>query len=417
MFALVDCNNFYASCERVFDPGLKNRPIVVLSNNDGCIIARSNEAKKIGIPMGAPVFQAKNLIDKYNVKLCSANFSLYGDISSRVMRILAEAFPDIEIYSIDEAFLALDKLKVVSLTEYCSNVRELILRSTGIPVSIGIAPTKTLAKICSHIAKKSSKVSNWNEIEDKDKTLKETSVEEIWGVGYRTSKKLNAFGVYTALDLRDKGDMWVRKQFNVTMLRTVSELKEISCLPLETVFEPRKGIMSSRSFGRPVTKLSELEEAVSTYTSRACEKLIEQGSAAAYIYVSIKTNMHRTDIPQYFQYKIVSLPNTTWYVPDFINAALRGLREIYKPGYRYKKATVMLLGIVPKDQVPLSLFGNQDFKKIDKINNIITTINREHGSEFIKYAATGIRQQWRMKHEMCSPRYTTRWEEILKIKI
>ncbi len=417
MFALVDCNNFYASCERVFNPKLKGKPIVVLSNNDGCVIARSQEAKDIGVPMAAPAFKYKDLFSRYNVNIFSANFTLYGDMSHRVMKILSEYVPEMEIYSIDEAFLSLD-LKYHNLTAYCTEIRERILKSTGIPVSIGIGPTKTLAKICSHLAKKASGVFNWNEVADKDKLLSATPVGEIWGIGWKTAPKLNSHGIYSALQLKNCNSMWLRKMFSITILRTQTELKETPCLLLENVHAPRKNIMSSKSFGKRVTSLEELREAVATYTSRGCEKLIEQKSAASHIYVSIKTNKHNPNLPYYFNYRIMSLNSHSWYVPDFINAAFRGLDEIYKEGYFYKKATIMLLGIVPQAQIQFNLFqDNEHIDKTYKINKAVSRINYEFGGEFIKYAATGMNQNWRMKKEKCSKRFTTKWEELLTIKI
>lgn len=420
MYALIDCNNFYASCERVFNPKLRGRPVVVLSNNDGCVIARSQEAKDIGIPMGAPAFKSKHLFQRFNVAVFSANFVLYGDISARIMTILQQFVPDIEIYSIDEAFLKLNFIQNKNLRAYGLEIRDYIGRSTGIPISVGIAPTKTLAKICSHKAKKIKEydgIFDWNEIKDKDNLLKSIPVGDIWGVGFKTSYKLQEYGIYNALQLRNTNEVWLRKKFSVTMLRTCTELKGIPCFTLEG-YSPKRAIMSSRSFGRPVENIQELQEAVATYTSRACEKLREQQSAASHIYVSIKTNMHKKDQIQYCAHRIKSLSSPSFYNPDFINKAFEGLSEIYKSGLRYKKATVMLLGILPQNQIQLGLFErDENLNSKTKIMNVFDNINNRYGREIIKYGAVGIKQNWRMKHEMCSPRYTTEWRDLLKIRI
>jgi len=419
MYALVDCNNFYASCERVFQPKLRGRPIVVLSFNDGCVIARSQEAKDIGIPMGAPAFKHKHLFERFNVAVFSANFVLYGDISSRVMKILRSSVPDIEIYSIDEAFLKFKLNESRDLRKTCLEIHDEVERSTGIPISVGIAPTKTLAKIGSHVAKKDKSykgVFDWNLLQNKDELLRKTPVGDIWGVGFRTTYKMNAVGIYNALQLRDANEAFIRKQFSVSILRTQTELREIACLTLESV-QPRKGIMSSRSFGRPVFSKEELRQAVATYISRGCEKLREQKSAASYIYVSIKTSMHKSKYPQYFAYKIKSLPYASFYTPDFISRGFEILDEIYKPGYRYKKATIMLLGITPQNQMQLS-FGEKDndFHKKVNLTKTFDGINNRYGLEVIKYGATGTEQPWRVKNQLCSPRYTTSWEDLLVVR-
>ena len=424
MFALADCNNFYASCERVFQPKLIGKPIVVLSNNDGCIIARSQEAKDIGIPMGAPVFKASELIEKHDVKVFSANFTLYGDMSHRVMRILNEYIARMEIYSIDEAFLAFDgKVIERDFTEYGLKIRGDVLKSTGIPVSIGIAPTKVLSKICNHHAKKNKStkgVFSWTSLDSERKKaefLHHLPVGEVWGIGYRTTYKMNELGIYNALQLRDANQMWLRKNFSVSEQRISTELRETSCLPLENTGEPRKNIMSSRSFGRPVETIEELEEAVSVYITRGAEKLREQKSLATYVYVSIKTNKHRPELPQYFNYVILPTEYPTAYNPDLIKTALKALRQIYKLGFKYKKATIMLLGLMPDESSPLNLFVNdEEFKLKKNLMGRFDSLNSKYGREVIKYASTGVKQGWRDKRESCSPQYTTNWNELLKIK-
>lgn len=416
MIALADCNNFYASCERAFNPKLRGKPIVVLSNNDGCVIARSNEAKRF-IPMGAPAFKYKEEFDRHEIYVFSANFTLYGDISGRVMRILQSFVPNIEIYSIDEAFLNLKDFKF-NLTDYCKSIRSQVLKSTGVPMSIGIAPTKTLAKICNHYAKDNKETGGvflWSDLPDKDEFLKKLPVERIWNVGYRGSAKLNVNGIYNAYQLKNANQTWIRNQFSVTGLRTVTELNEIPCFKMVNNDDPRKGITSSRSFGRSVNKLEDLEEAVASYITRAWEKLMEQESACSHVYVSIVTNRHK-DTPQYYNSIVLPLTVSTWYLPDLIAAALKALRLIYRKGYQYKKATTMLLGIRQRDAVNLSLIKpDYDFNKYNNLMKAIEKINKAQGSEFIRYASTGIKQPWRMKSELKSQRFTTSWNELLTV--
>jgi len=293
-----------------------------------------------------------------------------------------------------------------------------ILRSTGIPVSVGIAPTKVLAKICNHVAKKKTKsgVFYWNSVQDKDSFLKDLPVSEIWGVGRKTSYKLNELGIYNALQFKNCNEMWLRKNFSVTELRIATELKEIPCLTLENK-APRKNILSSRTFGQPVYNIESLEEAVSTYITRGSEKLRDQGSLASFVYVSIKTNMHRTDLPQYFNYTIMATPCPTAYNPDLIKTGLTALHSIFKPGFRYKKATIMLLGLVPDSQAPLHLFESDDtYNKKMSLMKQFDKLNATYGREVVKYASSGIKQVWRNKKEMCSPQYTTNWEHLLRAK-
>lgn len=420
MFALVDCNNFYASCERVFRPELNGLPIVVLSYNDGCIIARSQEAKDYKIPMGIPIHKARDLVDRYNIQVFSANFTLYGDMSRRVMKIIRSYIPQMEIYSIDEAFLSMDSKNISqNYAQYGLKMREDILKSTGIPVSIGIAPTKSLTKICNHYAKKHKEtggVFDWNDIKDKNEFLEKLPIEEVWGIGRKTSYKMQENSIYNGLQLKNANPVWLRKNFSVSELKIATELNEIPCLELEYQSKARKNIMSSRSFGRGVEKIEELEEAVATYISRGAEKLREQKSLASYIYVSIKTNLFRPDIPQYFNYIITPLNIPSNYNPDLIKTGLEGLQKIYKPGFKYKKATIMLLGLIPDEQGPLGLFFNDsEYKKKKNLMDKFDKLNNKFGREVIKYAASGIDQSWRAKHAHCSPQYTTDWNQLLKV--
>ena len=420
IFALIDCNNFYASCERIFNPALEKKPVVVLSNNDGCIISRSNEAKAIGIPMGAPLFEMQNLIKKHDVKVLSSNYALYGDMSQRVMTTLMEFSPDIEIYSIDEAFLSLNGFEHKDLTGYARSIRETIKRRTGIPVSIGIGSTKTLAKVANKTAKKNPVLKNVFDLvhyPSVDEILEKMPVENVWGIGRSLSKMLNKNGVMNALQLKNLPDTWIKKNMTVVGHRLVWELRGISCLPLDMVVPPKKGIMCSRSFGKPVTKLEGLKEALSTYTTRAAEKLRAQNSLAGLIMVYVTTNPFN-DTPYYSNAVTFSLPFPSANTAVLIRHAQQILERIYKEGYSYKKTGVFLSGIVPDDQVQRDLFAAEpDLEREKNLFRAVDAINYQFGSDTIQYASSGLAKPWRMKQAYRSPRFTTRWEEILKVKI
>ncbi len=421
MIGLLDCNNFYASCERAFNPKLKNVPIVVLSNNDGCIVARSREAKELKIPMGEPIHKCRDIVETKGVKVFSANFILYGDMSRRVMDILKAEVRDIEIYSIDEAFIKFPKWfsnkDLDFKKEYIANIRDKVIRGSGIPVSIGVAPNKTLSKICNHVAKKNSGVFLWEEVKDCDIFLKDLNISEVWGIGYKTTLKLNSYGIYNALQLRDSNRTWLKKNFSITEVRIADELKELKCKIGSDEVIYRKQILSSRSFGRAVTSYKELEEAVSSYISRASEKLRAQKSLASYVYVSIKTNKFRDDIPQYFNYYINSLKQPSSFNPDLIRCGIYALKKIYKSGYLYKKATVMLLGITPSTN--RQLYFNNDITNMDNNDGLMKAfdyLNNRYGREIIKCSSCGVKQFWKMKKEHISPEYTTNINEIIKVK-
>lgn len=416
MIALVDCNNFFASCERAFNPKLKDKPVVILSSNDGCVISRSSEAKKY-IPMGAPAYQYEEEFNKHGIAVLSANFTLYADMSNRINKITRQYVADIETYSIDESFFNLKGIPG-DYVERCRALRKEVLKSTGIPVSIGIAPTKTLAKICNHYAKDNKDTQGvflWSHLSNKDEFLKKLPVEHVWNVGYKISKQLNESGIYNTYQLKTADSTWIRKAFSVNTLRTVTELNEIPCFELENSNGPRRNIMSSQSFGKSVTTLNELEEAVSTYTTRAWDKLMEQKSACGYVSVGIRTSYHK-DMGFYSNYYTQALEVSTWYLPDLIAAGLKALKNIYKPGFNYKKASVFLLGITARDQVNLNLLNTDyNYKKYNKLMSVVEKINNENGSEFIKYASVGIQKKWRAKSEKRSQAYTTKWSELLTI--
>jgi len=420
LFALVDCNNFYVSCERVFNPRLEGRAVVVLSNNDGCVIARSNEAKALGIKMGAPAFQHKDLFRKNGVLVYSSNYALYGDMSQRVMETLGRFTPRIEIYSIDEAFLSLEGFDSTSLTEYAHLIRSTAKKWTGIPVSIGIGPTKTLAKLASKVAKKYRKLNGVFDLTDHpamEKILDSVDVGDVWGIGPRYRTFLVRHGIRSALDLNRAGDIWVKKHMTVMGLRTVKELRGIPCFGLEELPVPRKGIMSSRSFGRPVESLEELKQALATYVSRAAEKLRSQRSAAAIVHVFLLTNRFKPREPQYGNSSTAILPIPMDYTPNLIRWAHRQLGKIYKPGYRYKKTGVFLTEIVPRDRIQLNLFTqNYPHEKNRKIMRVVDLINARWGTDTVRYGAEGTQKEWKMRRNLLSPRYTTQWSEIPVVK-
>jgi DNA polymerase V len=413
VFALVDCNNFYASCERVFNPALNNKPIVVLSNNDGCIVARSNEAKSLGIPMGAPYHQNKDIIAKHKVAVFSSNYQFYGDMSQRVMSSLKMMVPDMEIYSIDEAFLSLDNLDNFNLNDFAINVRANLLKWTGIPTSFGIAPTKTLAKIANHIAKKHTKTGVFDIRDEKlqIKIMRNLAVEEIWGISHRWGKKLRNLGINTALELRNSDPKFIRKNFSVVGERLVYELRGKSCLGLEEI-APRKNIMSSKSFGKLVTDLAPMEEALSTYAVRACEKLRKQKSKAQGIYVFVKTNYFRKYDPQYRNGIMINFDHPSSDNAFIINQAKKLLKQIYKKGYRYHKCGIMLLDLVDENYHQHHFFNQNNTAKSDRIMKMLDKVNQDLGPNTLFHAAQGIKRDWQMRCDNRSKRYTTKWDEL-----
>ncbi len=419
-FALVDCNNFYASCEKVFNPSLKNRPVVVLSNNDGCIVARSAEAKKLGIKMGTPFFKVKDIIQKNGIVYFSSNYALYADMSRRVMQTLREFTSGIEVYSIDEAFVTLDGISSRSLTEYCSHIRNEVLKNTGIPVSIGIAETKTLSKIANEFCKKNDSLNGVFDIsifKDKSVLLSRVPVIDIWGIGKATGRYFMQKGVLSAKDLCNFNTELVRRKMGVTGVRIQHELKGLSCIALDELSRPKKDITSSRSFGRYVTEIGELEEAVSQYTTRAVEKLRMQGSNAGYIYVFIQTNHHKVNDIQHAEGRMSALPYPSSFTPDFITKAKEALRQIYRPGIKYIKAGVIITGIVPGDAVQLCIDDKILHDRQNKFSTAVDKINGHFGRDTIKYASSGLKQNWQMKMSFRSRRYTTNWTELMTVKI
>lgn len=416
IFAHVDCNNFYVSCERAFNPRLNSKPVIVLSNNDGCAVALSEEAKQF-VPMGTPIFECMDVVNKHKIHIYSSNYTLYADMSQRVKGVLSQFSPEIENYSIDESFLSLTGFKNVDLTDYGKRIRETVHRWTGIPSCVGIGTTKTLAKIANKLAKKNKMcqgvldLTNHCRIED---FLASVDVGEVWGVGWQYTKLLKKDGIYTALDLRNAPDGFIRKNMTVRGLRTVWELRGISCLELEEVRTEKKEIVSSRSFGKDVYSYQEVSEAIASYTTRACEKLRAQESICGHISVWIETNRFKTENPQYSNIISCRLPEPTAYTPIFINYALHLLKRIYKDGYGYKKAGVALMDIVPASEIQLSLYTNYDHWRTQSLMTAVDRINSKWGRETVRSGASGYVRPWSMKRARLSPRYTTNWGEILR---
>ncbi|MCD4818244.1 MAG: Y-family DNA polymerase [Candidatus Cloacimonetes bacterium] len=415
IFALVDCNNFYASCERVFQPSLRTTPIGVLSNNDGCIVAMSKEMKKLGISRGKPAFKIFHLLQKYNIKLFSSNYALYGDMSARVMKTLSQFTPEMEVYSIDEAFLRLTEFQHLDLNEYGKEIRDTVFKWTGIPVSVGIGRTKTLAKIAARIAKKYSKFNGvFNTIDHPkmDKILETIPVEKVWGIGRQYAKKLKKYGILNAYKLSQVPEYWVKRQLTVVGLRTVRELQGDSCIDFEMDIIPRKEVVASRSFGIPITELSDLQEAVASHCTRAVEKLREQNLVASYVTVYLTTNRFKNE-PQYANYSSSTLIVPSAYTPDFLKEVKIALKRIYRPNYNYKKVGVMISKIMHQNNAPLYFFypNYLDDKRKDIMDNV-DAINKNWGTNTIRYAASGTKQKWQMQREFLSPSYTTNWDEL-----
>jgi DNA polymerase V len=413
--ALVDCNNFYASCERVFQPALRGQPVVVLSNNDGCVIARSNEAKALGIGMGDPWHLYKAKYAKSGVVVRSSNYTLYGDMSSRVMRTLSDFTPDLEIYSIDEAFLCLAGFEN-RLTEHALNLRSTVLQWTGIPVSVGIAPTKLLAKAANRLAKKnpaSNGVLSLMSEHDQTAGLTQLDLSDLWGVASRLKAKLIALGISTPLELRAADPRFARERLGVVVERIVLELRGIPCLPLEHSSPDRKSIIASRSFGRAVDTRIELEEAVATYAARAAEKMRRQNLATRELVVFFHTNKHKPNDPQYIAQQTVTLPVATADSGRLIAAARFGISKIWKAGYRYKKAGVMLLDLTAAANVQAGLFHASDDIRSQARMAALDALNARFGRDTVFFATSGARRGWRLKNDFVSNRYTTDWGELL----
>jgi DNA polymerase V len=418
MFGLVDCNNFYASCERLFNPSLIGKPIVVLSNNDGAVIARSNEAKALGIPMGTVAYQYEKFFIENGVSVFSANFALYGDMSSRVMTILQEYTPELEIYSIDEAFLKLVGFEYFDLNQYGYDIQKHVRTWSGIPVCIGIAPTKALAKVANKIAKKFPQHTNNSYVIDTEekriKALKWTKIEDVWGIGRKHSIRLKEVGVHTAYDFTQINDAWVRRNLSVVGLRLKHDLQGIPTLDLEDI-KPRKNIATTRSFERNLSEYNDIKERITTFAVSCSEKLRRQNSCCTSVLVFIRTNSHRAELEQYNNSVVVKFPFPTNSSIEIAKFACDGFDRIFRKGYQYKKAGVIIMDFKPQDEIQLNLFDNSNPKHLP-LMKVMDRINASFGQQKIKLASQDQKRVWKMKQEKLSPRYTTRLSDVIVIK-
>ena len=425
MKAIVDCNSFYCSCERVFRPDLKRRPVVVLSNNDGCIISRSDEAKVLGVEMAGPYFKAKPLIEKHKVATFSSNYNLYGDMSRRVMDTLKMMVGEkkVEVYSVDECFLDVSMIEENLLNEYALQMREIVEQWTGVSVSVGIAPTKTLAKIANHLAKKNKAetkcVATIIGDDDIRKVLKTTSVSGIWGVGRAYADKLVNWGITTAWDLCNMPEEWIYKHMGgVVGTRLMRELKGIPCFDMKDELKVKKMIATTRMFGKNVTELNDIKEAVATYTARAGEKLRRQKCAASVlsIFIVAKEESHTADFNRGATLSTHTvLPSATSITNELIAPAMRLAEQIFKPGREYKKAGVMLSGIVSDASIQSNLFQPPTENNKRFLMDTLDNINFSMRDDVVKFASSGLSRDWKMRKEFRSPRYTSRWNELREV--
>lgn len=422
VFALVDCNNFYASCEKLFDPKLADTPVVVLSNNDGCVVARSAEVKALGIPMGVPWFKIREEAKRYGIVAFSSNYALYADMSNRVVEVLEGFSPNLEVYSIDESFLSLDGFPPAGFETYGREIRERVAKWLGLAVCVGIGPSKTLAKLANHCAKKnlagSAGVCDFTRLEEAELSalFAKIDVGEVWGVGRKIDARLRAMGVTTVACLRNADPETVRTKFSVVLERTVRELRGVSCIDLEETVPDKQQIMCSRSFGERIYERTELGEAVASYVSRAAEKLRAQDALAGALTVFVRTSPFNPKEPQYQKTLTVPLPEATDDTFGLVGWALRILKRIYRPGFAYQKAGCMLSDIRPRSMAQASLFAPESGGKSERLMAAMDAINGRWGRGTMRVAAEGVDKAWRMKRGKLSPRYTTEWAELPPVR-
>lgn len=423
MYALVDCNNFYASCERVFQPQYIGKPIAVLSNNDGCIISRSDEAKALGIPMGAPEFKVRQLLKEKNVTVFSSNYPLYGDLSNRVMQILNQFTPNIEIYSIDEAFLNFDGIEIIDYQQYGIEMKMRIQKWLGIPISIGFAPTKALSKVANKIARKFPKETKSSYVIDTDekriKALKWTKIEDVWGIGRRTYKKAALRNIKTAYDfIQPQHESWIKAEMGVIGLRLKSELEGKSVLDLEPIAEQKKSIAVTRSFPKQISDYDLLKERISTFASVCAEKLRKQNSCCHTVIVMLLIDKHKYDTKQYYFNAAATLPFATQSSLTITTEAIKILKKLYenKEGILFKKAGVIVTGLIPENSKQFNLFIDEN-PKHDALMKTIDDLNRKIGNRKIKLANQNLKKTWDMNQNHLSPKYTTDFKQILEIDV
>ena len=420
MIALVDCNNFYASCEWLFQPQLQNRPIVVLSNNDGCVIARSDEAKALGIEMGAPSFLIESLLQQHNVSVFSSNYTLYGDLSDRVMTTLSQFADQLEVYSIDEAFLNLTAFRHHHLTDYAHTIRNTVMQHIGIPVSIGIAPSKTLAKIANRLVKKRKTALGVYCIDSVEKmqfALQNTAVKDIWGIGNQYTKLLTRNGFITAWDVTRAPEEWIRKNLSVVGQRMYTELKGTSCITFEEMPPKKKMVCVARGFGKVLREKHEVMEALANFTAMVAAKLRSEQLATNTIQIFVQTNAHRSHEPQYYRSLTIQLPEATNSTNELIRHARQGLETIYRPGYNYNKTGCTAMELVPAADVQYNIFDSENRPRNSQLMKVVDIVNRSFGKDAVRFALQGFGTRWKLRQLKLSPCYTTRIDEVLTIKI
>lgn len=420
MIALVDCNNFYASCERLFQPELQHRPIVVLSNNDGCVIARSDEAKELGIEMGAPSFLIEPILKQHNVSVFSSNYTLYGDLSDRVMTTLSQFAEQVEVYSIDEAFLNLASFRQHNLTDYAHTIRNTVMQHTGIPVSIGMAPSKTLAKIANRLVKKRNKqlgVYCIDSLEKMQSALQNTPVKDIWGIGSQYTKLLTRNGFITAWDLSRAPEEWIRKNLSVAGQRMYNELKGTSCIPFEEMPPKKKMVCVARGFGKVLSDKNDVMEALANFTAMAAAKLRSEQLVTNTIQIFVQTNAHRAQEPQYFRSLTIRLPVATNSTNELIYHARLGFERIYRPGYHYSKTGCTAMELIPASEAQSNIFDSENRARNSQLMQVLDKVNRSFGKNTVRFALQGFRSRWKLRQLKLSPCYTTRIDEVLTIKI
>jgi len=426
MKGIVDCNSFYCSCERLFRPDLENKPVVVLSNNDGCIISRTDEAKKLGVGMAVPYYQSREIIQKNNVAVFSSNYNLYGDLSMRVMETLKHLLGEqkVEVYSVDESFIDLDIVPGNKLEEFAKEIKQTIEQWTGIKVSIGVAPTKVLSKVANRLSKKDKPGTAGVLVLDNEKKIKaaleQTNVDDIWGVGRQYAIKLHNLSIDDGWQLRNMPEEWARKNLGgIVGVRLIKELKGFPCIPMKEPLEIKKMIATTRMFGNPVFDLKDIKEAIATYTSRAAEKLRRQYCAARSIQVFVVTNGNRNAKYQYnpqSRYQHVIFPKATSDTTELIHYALPLVEKLYQPELKYLKAGVILGGLVPDDSIQSNLFLNDTSNRQHFLMEAIDNINFSQRPDIVKYVASGLKRNWKMRQELRSKRFTTHWDELYEIK-
>ncbi|WP_405568336.1 Y-family DNA polymerase [Polaribacter sp. Asnod6-C07] len=418
MFALVDCNNFYASCERVFNPNLQNKPVAILSNNDGCVISMSDEAKKLELPFGAPIFKWEQFCKEKNITVLSSNYPLYGDMSARVMNILGDFSPDIEVYSIDESFLQLQGFDNYDLQEYATKIRSRVLKWTGIPTCVGIAPTKALSKVANKIARSNLKQSKGICVidceENRIKALKWTKIGNVWGIGRRLKNRLQAKGCTTAYDFTQLPSDWVLKNFSIVEWRLQKDLQGISKIPLEEV-SSKKMIATTRSFEYTYSDINNLKERISTFAASCAEKLRNQESSCHMLIVQLSSNRHQKNEPQHRESKTVFFSYPTDSTLTISKAAVEAVKSIFKPGIKYKRAGVIVTGLVPNDNFQLNLFSEEN-PKHKPLMSAIDHLNRKFKADKIKLGNQDLKRTWKMRQERLSPKFTTNINDILIVK-